>query len=153
MACPRPLPPSDDLGPVIGRDSQSDAKWAPPCPYGNPQRVRAPRGFWEPNIGELELRVGLHPDEQGVCQVIVDETPDEIYVRVLVCYEGARRSPIQERLCRWPVRVRLAEPLSGRAVIDVDGDEELPLYIPKYLGTLIQPDHGYHPAERRRKRA
>jgi hypothetical protein len=37
-------------------------------------------------------------------------------------------------------------------VIDVDDDEELPPYVPKYLNNVVQPDHGYHPANRRRRR-
>ncbi len=51
-----------------------------------------------------------------------------------------------------PVRVSLDRPLGERAVIDVDHDEELPLYVPKYLNNVVQPDHGYHPANRRRRR-
>jgi hypothetical protein len=35
-------------------------------------------------------------------------------------------------------------------VIDVDSDEELPLYVPRYLENVRRPDHGYHPANRRR---
>ena len=51
-----------------------------------------------------------------------------------------------------PVRVWLKQPLGERAVIDVNSDEELPLYIPEYLDNVRQPDHGYHPANRRRAR-
>jgi hypothetical protein len=49
------------------------------------------------------------------------------------------------------VRVWLKQPLGERAVIDVDSDEELPVYIPQYLDNVRQPDHGYHPANRRRR--
>ncbi|HYB31724.1 MAG TPA: hypothetical protein VEF89_34395 [Solirubrobacteraceae bacterium] len=37
-------------------------------------------------------------------------------------------------------------------MIDVDHDEELPLYVPEYLNNVVQPGHGYHPANRRRRR-
>jgi hypothetical protein len=37
-------------------------------------------------------------------------------------------------------------------VIDVDDDVELPLYVPEYLNNVVQPDHGYHPANRRPRR-
>jgi len=45
------------------------------------------------------------------------------------------------------VRVWLKQPLRERAVIDVDSDDELPLYIPQYLDNVRQPDHGYHPRQ------
>jgi hypothetical protein len=32
-------------------------------------------------------------------------------------------------------------------VIDVDSDEELPLFVPDYLGNVPQADHGYWAAE------
>jgi hypothetical protein len=35
-------------------------------------------------------------------------------------------------------------------VIDIDTKEELPLFVPKYLNNVLQADHGYHPARRRR---
>ena len=92
----------------------------------------------------------------GVCRVILDERDDEIYVRVLVCCcddrddddaDGDRRD---REYTGWPVRVWLKRPLGERAVIDVDTDEELPLYTPEYLDNGRQLDHGYHPANRRR---
>ena len=33
----------------------------------------------------------------------------------------------------------------------LDTDEELPLFVPEYLGNVVQPDHGYHPGPRRRR--
>jgi hypothetical protein len=126
-------------------------KWAPPCPAGNPQLPRHALGFRERSIGELELRVALGGDE-GICQVIVDERDDEVYVRVVVCYEDEDDAPARRpEYMDCPARVWLDRPLGDRAVIDVDDDRELPLYVPKYLNGVIQPDHGYHPANRRRK--
>ncbi len=51
-----------------------------------------------------------------------------------------------------PIRVWLESPLGDRAVIDLDTDEELPLFVPEYLNNVVQPDHGYHPAQRRLRR-
>jgi hypothetical protein len=119
-------------------------------------RRRRALGFRERSVGELELRVPFSLSEpEGVCQVIVDERDDEVYVRVLVCYEDEDDEddapPRRPEYMDCPARVWLERPLCNRAVIDVDDDRELPLYIPKYLNGVIQPDHGYHPANRRRK--
>jgi hypothetical protein len=66
-----------------------------------------------------------------VCDVIVDERDDEIYVRVLVCQDHDDDRPRRQRdYMDCPVRTWLERPLGGRAVIDVDSDEELPLFIP-----------------------
>jgi hypothetical protein len=143
--------------PIVEFDSQAHElwlrKWAPACQ----RRVRRALGFWERSICELELRVPLGGYDRGVCRVILDEREDEIHVRVLVCWcdddgdddDGTWRD---RGYTDCPVRVWLKEPLGNRAVIDVDSDEELPLYIPAYLDNVRQPDHGYHPAHRRRAR-
>ncbi len=167
----RRLPPwerwaTDESGqPFIEFDAEAHgewcAKWAPRCPVGNPQRLRRALGFRERSVAELELRVPLSMSEhEGACQVILDERDDEVYVRVLVCYEDEEDEQEEEDEVRprrreymdCPVRVWLDRPLGERAVIDVDDDEELPLYIPEYLNSIVQPDHGYHPAGRRRRR-
>jgi hypothetical protein len=129
-------------------------KWAPRRPDGSPQRLAHPLGFRERNVGELELRVALGAPDHGACQVIVDEQDDEVYVRVLVCYDEAdddRRSRTRE-YTDCPVRVWLEKPLGQRAVIDVDSDEELPLFTPSWFDDVPQPDAGYRPANRRRAR-
>lgn len=128
------------------------AKWAPPCPDGKPQGLRHALGFRERNVRELELRVPLGGDDGGVCQVIVDERDDEVHVRVLVHRhsEDDESAPASREYQDWPVRVWLEHPLGDRAVIDIDTDEELPLYTPPYLDNVPQPDHGYRPAHRRR---
>ena len=129
-------------------------KWLRPCPDGKPQRVREALGFRERNIGELELRVALGGgDEHGVCDVIVDEQDDEVFVRVLICYdEDAEWVPIAQReYTDCPVRVWLDKPLGERAVIDVDSDEELPLFIPAYRDGVPDPRHGYYPSNRCRR--
>jgi hypothetical protein len=146
--------------PIIEFDSEAHAewceKWAPPCPRGNPVRVRRALGFRERSVGELELRVALGGNDNGVCDVIVDERDDEVHVRVLVCYSFAEDdddepSQLRREYTDCPVRVWLEKPLGTRAVIDVDSDEELPLFTPAYLNNVPQPDHGYRPANRRRR--
>jgi hypothetical protein len=153
---------TDETGqPIIEFDAEAHAewcaKWAPRCPVGNPQRLRRALGFRERSVGELELRVPLN-DHEGACRVIVDERDDEVHVRVAVCYEDEEDEdeddvrPRRREYMDCPVRVWLDRPLGDRAVIDVDDDRELPLYVPEYLNGVIQPDHGYHPANRRRQR-
>lgn len=87
-----------------------------------------------------------------MCQIIVDERDDEIYVRVLLHrsegHHGVTRT--DREYLDFPVRVSLVRPLAERAVIDMDSDEELPLFTPTYLSNVLQPDHGYRPAARRR---
>jgi hypothetical protein len=127
-------------------------KWAPPCPDGHPQRLRRALGFRERNVGELELRVALGGDDLGVCHVIVDERDTEVYVRVLVAYsDDDEDEPRSREYMDCPVRVWLDRPLGERAVIDVDSDEELPIFTPAYRNNIPQPDHGYRPANRRRR--
>ena len=140
--------------PIIEFDSEAHEewleKWAPECR----RRVRRALGFWERSSGELELRVPLGGDDRGVCRVILDERDDEVYVRVLVCCCDDDDNDFTAREREYkdcPVRVWLKQPLAERAVIDVDSDDELPLYVPRYLDDVRQPDHGYHPVNRRRR--
>lgn len=137
---------ADGTGPRVGRLVSRETE----CPDGQRQRLCHPLGFRD--VGELQLRVLLGPGDDGVCQVIVEERAEEVYVRVLVHCQGEDDAP-GPRTTRYmdcPVRVELDEPLGDRAVIDVDLDEELPLYTPLYLDNVRQPDHGYRPAARRR---
>ena len=142
-----------DGQPIVEFDSEAHEswleKWAPPCH----RRVGRPLGFRERNTSELELRVPLGGYDRGVCRVILDERDDEIHVRVLVCCcddDDDDDGGTYREYMDCPVRVWLKQPLGERAVIDVDSDEELPLYIPQYLDNVRQPDHGYHAANRRR---
>jgi hypothetical protein len=123
----------------------------PPCPDGEPVGLCHPLGFRERNLCELELRVLLGGDNDGVCQVIVDEQDTEVHVRVLVhLHDHEGRRVRSHHYVDCPVRVDLENELGDRAVIDADTDEELPLYTPLYLNNVIQPDHGYRPVHRRR---
>lgn len=140
---------TDGTGPRVGRIVGRDTH----CPDGQRQRLCHPLGFWERSVGELELRVLLGPGEDGVCQVIVEERGEEVYVRVLVhCADENDAWARRDRgYLDCPVRVELDAPLGERAVIDVDLDEELRLYTPESLDNVRQPDHGYRFAERRRR--
>jgi hypothetical protein len=72
----------------------------------------------------------LAEGEHGACAVIVDAQADEVFVRVLVCYDESEDDrPLASReAVVWPVRVWLDKPLGARAVIDEDSDEELDLF-------------------------
>jgi hypothetical protein len=150
----------DDLSngwPISEPADEADGGWWDPwpvCPDGNPQELRHALGFRERNIGELELRVELGGHDRGVCQLIVDERDDEVFVRVVVCcYDEDDESALADReYLDWPVRVWLERPLGQRAVIDTDTDEKLPLFIPPdYLNDAPQPGTGYRPANPRRR--
>jgi hypothetical protein len=118
-------------------------KWAPKCQNGNRQRLRHALAYRERNRCELELRVPLGPDEGGVCQLVVDERQDEVYVRVLVCVDRESDSAMGPReYVDCPVRVWLERPLGERVVIDVDTGQELPLRIPRaYPRSRMAPKH------------
>lgn len=146
----------EDGEPTVRWEMDTRDEWVeqwPPCPDGGRIELRYALGFRERNIGELELRVLLGGGDGGVCQTIVDERDDEVYVRVLVHradeHQGFARDDREYTDC--PVRTSLVRPLSNRAVIDMDSDEELLLYTPLYLNNVRQPDHGYRAAARRRR--
>jgi hypothetical protein len=127
-------PDDEPGGPLAAEDGQPldkwRQKWAPLCPDGHPQVVRRAQGFRERNVGELELRVLLGGNDNGVCTIALDERDDRVYVRVIVCYDESE--PLR-RVRDWtncPVRIWLEQPLGARTVIDVDTHQELPLYIP-----------------------
>jgi hypothetical protein len=121
--------------PIIEWDTEAHtawcAKWAPRCPDGNPQRLRRAVAFRERDVCELELRVPLAIGEHGACQVITEESDDMVLVRVLVCIDEQADAP--QEFVTWPVRIWLDRPLANRTVVDVDNNEALPLFSPKYL--------------------
>lgn len=110
-------------------------KWAPPCPDGNPQRLLEILGFRLKGADYLQLRLVLKPGADGVCQAVIDEHEDRIYVRAIACLpqedaDGPAYFRTEEMDC--PCNVWLDAPLGERVVIDVDSGEELPLYIPRW---------------------
>jgi hypothetical protein len=77
--------------------------------------------------------VPLARGENGVCEVIVEESDDIVLVRVLVCLdEKADALPPAREFMTCPVRRWLDRPLGNRKVVDVDSNEALPLFSPKY---------------------
>jgi hypothetical protein len=61
------------------------------------------------------------------------------------------RTTTKHRPSARTLTARFVSGWSEGAVIDVDTGEELPLYTPLYVNNVRQPDHGYRPANRRRR--
>jgi hypothetical protein len=111
-------------------------KWAPKCPLGYPQHLLTLLGFRQKAVDCVQLRVVLGWRD-GICDVIVDEHPDLVYVRVLACHPEDEaddpRDPDRSReAVDCPCRVYLDAPLGERIVIDVDSGEPLPMFIPRW---------------------
>ena len=105
----------EDGEPTVGWEVDTRGEWAekwPACPDGHPLKLRHALGFWERSVRELELRVSLGDDGWGVCQIIVDEREDEVYVRVLLHRsDNCRGLSLTDReYLDWPVRVSLVSP-------------------------------------------
>jgi hypothetical protein len=140
-------------------DQDWQEKWAPPCPDGNPQRLLEILGFRLKGEDYLQFRVVLRrPCYEGLCQLIVDEHPDRIYVRAIACLpdldeedeEVDANADTQASADKpdppdswWEPIVGeldcgytwwLDAPLGERVIIDVDTGRELPLFILR-LGT------------------
>lgn len=134
------LAPVDDESrrttPWVGTHEEWMEKWAPPCPDGNHQRLLSILGFRLKGADYLQLRVLLRKGDNGVCQAIVEEHPDQIHVRAFSCLtEEAYDAdwywlPTEE--VDWPCNWWLDAPLGERVVIDVDSGKELPYYIPRW---------------------
>lgn len=107
-------------------------KWAPKCPIRNPQRVGHLLGYREREPGRLQLRVSMRPGTDGVCEAIVEETEDAVHVRVMLCFEDRDESWEDREYWDCPVHVYLEKPLGDRPVINVDGEEALPLFVPDW---------------------
>lgn len=109
-------------------------KWAPPCPDGNCQRLLKILGFRLKGADYLQLRVVLRRGDNGVCQLIVDEHPDRIYVRALSCVKEEAEDedwywlPTHEVDC--PCTWWLDAPLGERIIIDEDSGRQLPALHP-----------------------
>lgn len=134
-----------------GADDEWLEKWAPICPEGHPQRLGEILGFRLKRANYLQLRVvqPLGPWD-CCCARLVDEHPDRIYVRVVLCSGPDAHSSTRE--LDAPCNVWLDAPLGERVVIDIDTGEELPLlipgwgtdepsvYVPRPPGLLWPPD-------------
>ncbi|HEY2441122.1 MAG TPA: hypothetical protein VGI07_12875 [Solirubrobacteraceae bacterium] len=116
-------------------------RWAPTCPIGNPQRVRACLAYREWDPRRLQLRVALAPGE-GICAVVVDEQEDVVYVRALLCYDPDEEETGPREYGNCPVHVYLDEPLADRAVFDIHGDAFLRRYTPAWETEQASPSDG-----------
>jgi hypothetical protein len=101
--------------------------WMPKCPDRNPQRLCEILGFRLKGPEYLQLRVVLTPADWGVCNAIIEEHPDLVYVRAIACYDDGW-PPRQRPGCLYgdtdcPCSVWLDAPLGERIVIDVDSGE------------------------------
>ena len=132
--CPAPLRPDrqgfhfaavspgiidEDGEPTVGWEVDTRGEWGekwPACPDGHPLKLRHALGFRERSVRELELRVSLGDDGWGVCQIIVDEREDEVYVRVLLHRSDDRRGvSLTEREYLDSPRPRVIGAASGGA--------------------------------------
>jgi len=101
-------------------------KWAPRCATGNPQRPCSCLAYREPESGLLQLRVAMLKGAEDICEVIVHEDQDSVYVRVLACYDKNDDGDERCGYVNCLVDIYLENPLSGRTVIDVERDRALP---------------------------
>ncbi len=119
-------------------DPEWYAKWAPPCPGARPQRMCEIVGFRLKGADYLQLRVILRDGDGGVCQMIVEEHDDVVFVHALACCDPEREAPRKGRArtpdrheTDCPCNVWLEAPLGERVVVNYENDEPLPLYIPR----------------------
>ena len=128
-----PFEHDQDEGTLGGYDNPEWLeKWAPKCPDGNPQRLCEILGFRLKGADYLQLRVVLGALDRGVCQAIIEEHPDRVFVRALACLhedESARNTTLSDET-DCPCNVWLDAPLDERVVIDIDSGRPLRLFIP-----------------------
>ncbi|MDQ6777260.1 MAG: hypothetical protein M3071_13820 [Actinomycetota bacterium] len=78
---------------------------------------------------------------EGICAALVEEDEDNVYVRVIMCYEELDADTEDHECWDCPVHVYLEKPLNGRAVIDVQTDRALPLFVPDWEESSSQPQN------------
>jgi hypothetical protein len=100
------------------------------CPIGLPQRPVACLAYREREPGRLQLRVVVSTDE-GICDAVVEEGDDRVYVRVVMCYDVDEARP-DDSVLDCPVHVYLEQPLGDRTVIDALTGKVLPLFVPDW---------------------
>ncbi|HEY5262106.1 MAG TPA: hypothetical protein VIJ33_08330 [Solirubrobacteraceae bacterium] len=76
--------------------------------------------------------MALAAGTERICEAIVDEQENAVYVRVLACYEEDNDVDRDGEYVNCPVHVYLEKPLNARTVIDVDTDKPLPLFTPSW---------------------
>jgi hypothetical protein len=118
-------------------DQLDDAEGPRPCPDGDPQRECELIGFRLKAPDLLQLRLALRPDDNGICEVLLDEQPDCVRVRAFACINlrsRRRRFDGGSTEMDCPLRVWLSEPLADRPVLDQASGEELWLMLPMRTG-------------------
>jgi hypothetical protein len=140
----RPDPPQKFWLPRIYDRSRFDpswyTKWAPRCPNGNPQRMCEIVGFRLKGADYLQLRVILCDEDHGVCQLVVEEHEDVVFVHALACFEPApeppprkgRKKQQQRHETNCPCNHWLDFPLGARVIVNYETDRPLPLCIPHW---------------------
>jgi hypothetical protein len=117
----------------------------PSCPLGLPQVARECLGFYERGPARLQLRFGAM-DNEGLCDVVVDEGPDQVAVRIVLCSKEDEHLGY-DGLAEERAHVGLERPLGGRTVIDLETGEPIPFYVPTYLDGRRTQAPGYYTDE------
>ena len=107
-------------------------------------RRRPRRVLWWGSPGRLQLRFPAL-DTEDVCDVVLDEQPSRVVVRVVLCYRDdlVDAQPAQgfaeERTHR-----DLDRPLADRPVIDFETGEAVPFYVPTWRDGHRTTRPGYY---------
>jgi hypothetical protein len=105
-------------------------RWAPLCPLDHPQRLALAIAYRVKGPDLLQLRVLMRRTE-GACSVVVQESPELVLVRVIVCSPDGNFDDGSE-LLDCPVKAYLDAPLDDRMVIEIETARRLPLYLPDW---------------------
>jgi hypothetical protein len=131
---------TDEIDDVLDRPIDQDPfpeineMWLPVCPIGLPQIARECLGCREREPGRLQLRVPMLHNE-GICDVVLDEHPSHVVVRVVVCW----RDDDDDQRYWYPgfaegrTHAYLDAPLADRTVIDFETGKPVPFYVPTWL--------------------
>lgn len=113
-------------------EKKIDGMWLPSCPIGLPQLARPCLGYYEREPLRLQLRVAML-DNEGVCDVVLDEQDSCVVVRVVICWRDDLPHRHQEAgFAEDRTHADLREPLNGRPLIDFETDEPIPFYVPTW---------------------
>jgi hypothetical protein len=117
----------------------------PPCPLDLPQVGRACLGCYEREPGRLQLRFGAR-DNEGVCDVIVEQSSSEVAVRLLLCSKDDEHLGYPG-LAEERTHVYLDRPLGDRKVIDLETGCGVPFFVPTYTNNRLTKAPGYYTSE------
>jgi hypothetical protein len=114
----------------------------PSCPLGLPQVARACLGFYERGPAWLQLRFGAR-DNEGLCDVVVEEGRFHVAVRVILCSSNDERLGYRG-FAEEREHIGLEHPLGSRTVIDIETGRAVPFYVPTYLDGRMTKAPGYY---------